>query len=192
MARRVRYFRLREQVQAGTWFLGDPLDSRGRQVADIWQFTEGHPIPPLQDRLSVPIDEPGGRLDFSTAGAGVTPILHVRAASIFTELAPDDVQFLPVDIQGQPEQYVILVAKKLVRCIDDEASKDVRYWKPEDGRPEKVGQYRSVVDVRIDPTKVGGAKVFRTWGWAVALIVSEDLKRALESARVTGLRFEEA
>jgi hypothetical protein len=45
--------------------------------------------------------------------------------------------------------------------------------------------------MRIDTTKVGNAKVFRTWGWTIALIVSEDVKEALERAGVTGVKFEE-
>ncbi|RYZ15461.1 MAG: hypothetical protein EOO70_06775, partial [Myxococcaceae bacterium] len=45
--------------------------------------------------------------------------------------------------------------------------------------------------MRIDPTKAGDAKVFRTWGWTIALIVSEDIKEALERAGVTGMKFKE-
>nr|WP_233605204.1 MULTISPECIES: suppressor of fused domain protein [Corallococcus] len=45
--------------------------------------------------------------------------------------------------------------------------------------------------MRIDPTKVGDAKVFRTWGWSIVLIVSEDIKEALEHANITGVKFRE-
>ncbi|NTX17682.1 hypothetical protein HUA76_43675 [Myxococcus sp. CA056] len=185
-----RYFRLREDVQAGNWFLGDPLDETGNEVEDIWQFVEGQPIQ-LASRLKFPIDEPGRWLDYCTAGAGRVPVVHVRVANLFAELAPDDVQLIPVDVEGRPEQHVVLVATKLIRCIDDEASEEILYWKPEDERPDKLGQYRSVYGMRIDRTKVGGAKVFRTWGWEIALIVSEDIKVALERAKVTGAKFEE-
>jgi hypothetical protein len=140
--------------------------------------------------LKIPIGRPGRALDFTLAGFSI-PVVHIRVASVFTELAPRDVQVLPVDIQGQPDQFCILVATRLVRCIDDKASEEVEYWTPEDGRPEKVGQYRDVYGMRIDPTKVGDAKVFRTWGWTIALIISEDIKEALERAGVTGLKFKE-
>jgi hypothetical protein len=40
--------------------------------------------------------------------------------------------------------------------------------------------------------KVGDARVFRPWGWRVALVVSEDIKEALEAAGLTGTRFVEA
>lgn len=121
----------------------------------------------------------------------MTPVIHVRVATLFAELAPGDVQLLPTNIAGCPDEYLILVATKLVRCIDDAATEDVLYWKPEDERPDMLGQYRSVFGMRIDPTQVGTTKVFRTWGWPVALIVSEDIKVALERANITGAEFEE-
>lgn len=43
--------------------------------------------------------------------------------------------------------------------------------------------------MRIDTAKVEGARIFRTWGWTVALLVSEDLKDALERAGTTGVKF---
>jgi hypothetical protein len=45
--------------------------------------------------------------------------------------------------------------------------------------------------MRIDPAKVGDAKVFRPWGWQVVLVVSEEIKEALERKGVTGASFEE-
>ncbi|MFP2926432.1 imm11 family protein [Pyxidicoccus sp. 3LG] len=184
----IRYFRLKEDMQAGNWYLGDPLDEQGQEVDDPYVFAAGRPLR-IEGRLSVPISERGRRLDFCIAGVGAAPVVHIRVASLFTELAPDDVQLIPVDIKGYPNQYVILVATKQIRCIDDTASDEVRYWKPEDGQPERVGDYKSVIGLRIDASKVGDAKVFRTWGWDIALIVSEDIKRALERAKTTGAVF---
>jgi hypothetical protein len=54
-----------------------------------------------------------------------------------------------------------------------------------------VGQYASVRDLRIDRAKVGDAKVLRPEGWDVTLVVSEDIKDALERIGATGAKFEE-
>ncbi|MCP3137513.1 hypothetical protein LXT23_09225 [Pyxidicoccus sp. QH1ED-7-1] len=187
----MRYFKLSDDMcLQGRWLLGDPTDSQGQEVDDPWQFKAGCPVQ-VDARLKIPIDHPGNPLDYSVAGVGNAPIVHKRVAGIFAELAPDDVQLLPVEVDGQSEPYCILVATRLIRCIDDNASEEVRYWKPEDGRPEKVGKYRGVSGMRIDPMKVGGARVFRTWGWTIALIVSQDIKEALERAHVSGAKFEE-
>ena len=179
-----RFYELSSDVQTpGRWYLGDPLEG------DPWQFTEGGAVH-VEGRLEVPIYKHGRPLDFSLTGTGI-PIAHARTATLFTELAPDDVQFLPVEIAGQPEQFGILVATRLIRCVDDQRSTEVLFWKPEDGQPDKVGEYRSIYGLRIDPTQAGAVRVFRPWGWPVALIVSEDLKEALERAKATGVKFTE-
>ena len=184
-----RYFKLTDDVYiAGRWELGEPVDSQGQEV-DPWQFTKGKAVH-VSGTLRVPIKRPGRPLDFSFTSLA-TPVVHTRVATLLSALTPGDVQFVPVDIDSQPDQFRIFVATRLIRCIDDRKSTEVRYWKPEDGRPEKTGEYRSVYRLRIDPSKVGDAKVFRTWGWDIALIVSEEIKEALERAGVTGTKFKE-
>ncbi len=185
-----KYFKLSQDVDgAGGWDLGNPTDPRGREVDNPWMFREGIPVPE-QGRLRIPLGRPGRVLDFTLAGFSI-PVVHIRVASLFTELAAHDIQLIPVDIQRQPDVFRILVATRLIRCIDDKASEEVEYWAPEDGRPEKVGQYRDVYGMRIDPSKVGDARVFRTWGWTIALIVSEELKAGLEHLGATGVKFQE-
>ncbi|HYO69394.1 MAG TPA: DUF1629 domain-containing protein [Archangium sp.] len=185
----MRYFDLIHDVSLpGRWDLDNPTDPRGQEV-DPWQFTEGRPVE-VAERLTIPVSAEGRPLDFSWAGFSI-PIVSARAASIFTTLAPRDVQFLPVTVPGHPEPFYLLVCTRVVKCIDDERSTEVRYWKPEDGRPERVGHYRSVYRLRIDPAKVGEARIFRTWGWLEALIVSEDIKEALERLGAVGPKFKE-
>lgn len=45
--------------------------------------------------------------------------------------------------------------------------------------------------MRIDPAKTEGARVFRPWGWTLSLIVSDDVKQALEREGITGPVFTE-
>lgn len=185
-----KYFKLSQDVDgSGGWDLGNPTDPQGREVDNPWMFREGMPVS-VPERLRIPIGRAGRALDFTLAGFSI-PVVHVKVATLFMELAPDDVQVLPVDIRDQPDQFCILIATRLIRCIDDKASEEVEYWTPEDGRPEKVGQYRDVYGMRIDPSKVGDAKVFRTWGWTIALIVSEEIKEGLERIGATGVKFKE-
>jgi hypothetical protein len=145
----------------------------------------------VDGRLQVPIDRQGQPLDFSLAGVGVTPVVHAKVATLLAELAPQDVQLVPVVVEGQSDEFFILNVTRVVKCIDDEASEEVQYWKPEDGRPEKTGKYRAVHGMRIDPKQVGEARVFRPWGWLVVLLVSEGIKEALERIGATGMKFKE-
>lgn len=162
------------------------MDQHGCEVDDPRSFNEGRPVH-VEGHLKIPIQQAGKPLDFTLTALSV-PIIHVRVAEVFRELAPDDVQLIPVDIQGYPDQYLLFVVTQLVRCIDEKAS-EVQFWMPEDGLPEKVGRYYAVDNLRIDAKRTGDTKVFRTEGWPLALIVSEDIKQALERVKATGVKF---
>jgi hypothetical protein len=183
-----RFFELADDVYVPhRWHLDTPTDSEGQEL-DYWLFKRGVPVH-IQERLRIPVEIAGKPLDFTEANVRV-PVVHVRVASMFAELAPDDVQLIPVDVAGHPDQYLILVATRLIRCIDEKASR-IELWTHEDGVPNKVGQYFSVRDMRIDKAMVGSAQVFRCEGWTGSLIVSEEIKNALDRMGATGTRFEE-
>jgi hypothetical protein len=169
------------------WYLATPIDSQGRKVHD-WDFKRGTPVE-VAGRLKIPIKIAGRPLDFSWAGLSI-PVVHVKVASMLSERASGEVQLIPADIEGQPDQYFVLVATRLIRCIDEKASR-VKFWTAEDGVPDKVGKYWAVDDMRIDKAKVGTAKVFRPEGWSSTLLVAEEIKDALEQLGATGTRFKE-
>ncbi|WP_343211102.1 imm11 family protein [Archangium violaceum] len=132
----------------------------------------------------------GVELDFSLAAFSI-PVVNDRFVHLFERLGIQDVQFIPTRVDGHAGPFFILNTLRIIRCIDDARCEEALYWRPEDGQPEKVGRYRSVVGMRIDPTQVGDAHIFRTWGWSQGLIISEDLKQALEQEGLTGTRFVE-
>ena len=183
-----RFFYLSDDVSVPErWDLDTPTDEQGRELDD-YLFKKGEPIA-IAGRLRIPIRAYDGEvLDFTEAGISV-PIVSAKAAAIFSELAPNDIQLIPVDVEAHPEPFFILVCTRVVKCIDDAKCSSVEYWQPEDGRPEMTGTYRSVYGMRIDPSKVGDTQVFRPWGW-VGLMVSEKIKQALEHVGATGLHFE--
>ena len=186
---KTRYFKLSENVYApGRWHLDDPVDAHGQAVGP-GIFGRGEPTH-VERRLRLPLYRPGKPLDFSFLTGTTIPVVHARVASILEKLAPSDVQLFPVTIDGQQNQeYFIVNATRAIRCIDDQHSEEVEHWRPEDGDPLKVGQYVSVSGMQIDPERVGEARVFRTWGWLVALIVVDEIKEAIERLGVTGAEF---
>ncbi|XXF76526.1 hypothetical protein P2318_26225 [Myxococcaceae bacterium GXIMD 01537] len=167
------------------WHLSIPTDLQGQQV-DEYALRRGTPVS-LKERLRIPVGIAGTPLDYTEAGIGV-PVVHVRVADVFAALAPDDVQLIPVDVEGHPDQFLILVATRLIRCID-EARSSIQLWTDEDGLPDMVGKYFSVRDMRIDRSKVGDAKVFRPEGWSGSLIISGSIKSALKRMGATGVKF---
>lgn len=172
----------------GRWHLRHPIDEHGQKV-NPWQFTHGRRIE-RQGTLRFPVRPDGLALDF-TVDAFATPVVHARFVQLFERLGIQDVQFIPVQVEGHAGPFFILNTLRTIRCIDDARCAEVQYWKPEDGQPEKVGRYRVVSGLRIDPSKVGDARIFRTWGFSLGLIISEGLKQALEAERLTGTRFVE-
>ena len=183
-----RFFKLSDDLYIPRrWYLATPLDGQGHKVHD-WDFKRGTPVH-LEGRLKIPIKIVGRSLDFSWAGSRI-PVVHVKVATLLAEQAPGDVQLIPAEIEGQPDQYLVLVATRLIRCIDEQASR-ILLWTHEDGEPDRVGQYRDVRDMRIDKGMVGNAKLFRPEGWSGTLIVSEEIKDALDRMGATGTRFEE-
>jgi hypothetical protein len=190
MMARSRYFILRDDLGIpGRWHLRSPLDERGEQV-DTWQFKEGRRLD-IQGPIRFPVRPSGEPLEF-TLSSFTIPVLHERVASVLERLPRrDEVQLIPVRVEGRAEPCFILNALRIIRCIDDARCEEVLYWSPEDGEPEKVGKYRNVRGMKVDPAKAGGVDVLRAWGWVVPLIVSERVKRALEQEGVTGTDFTE-
>jgi hypothetical protein len=186
----MRYFKLSEDVYVpGRWELGTPIGSQGQELGSP-VFLEGEPAT-VEGPIRIPLYQPGKALDFSLADAGAIPVVHSRVGEFLARVAPKDVQLFPVEVETQRELYFLVNVIRVVKCIDDQASEEVAYWTEKDGLPEKAGTYFSVAGMKIDPTRIGDAKVFRPWGWHIALLVSEEIKEALERMGVTGTKFTE-
>ncbi|NPC47674.1 hypothetical protein D7X99_32370 [Corallococcus sp. AB032C] len=174
----------------GRWYFKTPTQLDGQPLEDPWVFTIGGPIAD-PGPLLIPLSRSGNPLDFTSAGVGFTPILSARTAEVFRVLAPNDVQLFPVQVEGRAEPYFLLVAARTLRCVDEVASEEVQFWRPEDGQPAKAGQYRYIAGLRIDKARVADERVFRVWGFQTALIVDGQLKQALEQTGIVGGQFVE-
>ncbi|OJT21540.1 hypothetical protein BO221_27400 [Archangium sp. Cb G35] len=186
-----RYFELRDDMLfPDRWVLEQTgFDDQGRQ-SDVWQFTRGTPLE-LEGRPVLGIAHPGQALEFSLTAMG-TPVVAQRVVSLFEPLGlQHEVQFIPALLEGRPEPYFLLNALRIIRCIDDARCEEVRRWEPMHGNPRRVGEYRNVVGLRVDPAKMEGAQVLRPWGWRGTLIVSERIKQVMEQAGITGTKFVE-
>lgn len=187
-----RYYELDDDKYiAGRWHLRVPsTDESGRdEVFDIWRFNEGRPLN-IERPIRMSVNPKGIALDYTHA-LGI-PVVHHRVVSLFSRLKLQaEVQFIPIEVEGQNEPYFILNALRIIRCIDEARSDQVFHWRPEDGEPERVGQYKNIRGLKIEPTKVEGAQIFRPWGWDGVLIVSERVKLALQEEGITGPDFVE-
>jgi hypothetical protein len=199
MSEQMKYYDICDDVYIpGRWDLSFPLFADGededgregddeRELFDTYRFKEGRFLE-IERPIRLTMKPAGIALEFSEAMG--TPIVHRRVVSLFERLGlQKEVQFIPVEVEGQMEPWFILNALRIIRCIDDARCEEVLSWQPEDNRPDKVGQYRNVAGLRVDPDKIGDAHIFRPWGWKVVLIVSEYVKQAMEAEGITGIKF---
>jgi uncharacterized protein DUF1629 len=187
MTTQIKYYDIFDDTRIpGRWHLRMPVDEQGAWI-DTWQFKEGKTLD-IQGPIHFRVKPAGVVLEY-TLSMGV-PIVHRRVVSLFERLGlQKEVQFLPVEVEGQREPWFILNALRVIRCIDDARCDEVFYWGPEDGEPDRIGQYRNVRGLKVDVEKIGDAHIFRPWGWLVVLIVSEHVKQAMEAEGITGARF---
>lgn len=186
-----RFFELDFDVYVpGRWYLREPVTPDGQEIPDIWAFVSGKPTAE-PGRLCIPLSRSGKPLDFDKTTVAGTPIVNAWVAAVFRERASRDVQLFQVEVQGQAEPFYLLNVAREIRCIDDAACAEARRWIPEDGRPDRVGEYHVVSGLRINKSAVREARVFRLWGYLLPIIVDETLKDALERTGMVGGRFVE-
>jgi hypothetical protein len=180
----VSYFHLTDDVHvAERWHLGEFVLPDG---TELWLKT-GQRIATIEP--SCEVHRLGRELDFCLTSFG-EPVARSALAAAMASVAGDDLQRLPLAIRAHPG-FEALNATRLVDCLDEQRSSFTK-WTAEDHRPELAGQYRMVPELHLDPARVpDGAHFFRVWGWRVALIVSAQVRAAMERHGCVGARFEE-
>ena len=180
------YYQLADDVYIPErWHLRNPVDAQGK-ILYRWPFCEGKHLD-VNEPIIIPVKPRGQPLDYTECGP-MYPVIHARVVRLLQELVVPDLQFFPVTVESYPNEYFILNVARLVHCVDEARSGRVVKWTPEDGFPDRVGEYKVVRELRIDPAKVGDARMFRPWGWKV-LIVSDDIKETFERERLLGPKF---
>lgn len=118
-----------------------------------------------------------------------TLVVTTEVADVIDRMAPGAVERFPVEIFGVQERgYEALNVVRVIDAVDRERSK-YGLWKPEDDRPDKLGDFRGIYRLVIRDDIKQEAGIFRLKGWIVALVVSAQLKNALEKIGRLGVLF---
>ncbi|HTM55407.1 MAG TPA: DUF1629 domain-containing protein [Pirellulales bacterium] len=117
------------------------------------------------------------------------PVVSTRVANVFRTICPGDIELFSVDIGGARDSYQILNVLHEFKCLD-EARSEFTKWQPGDHRSDLIGEYHSVSKVRIDATQTEDSHIFRIVGWHIDLIVSAELKEAMQTVPQLGIVFE--
>jgi len=175
-----------EKEIEGRWYLKAPIGPSGALNPEIFVSGAGHVRP--RGPLKIGFRRPGRPIDYTMADRGM-PVASERAAAVLREVASNDIELIPLEVEGRSEPYFIVNAIHAVDCVDEKRSEGLRRWGPEDEEPERIGDYKSFDRLRVDPSRTEGHDIFRVKRCVVYLIVSRRLKEALEGAHLTGLRF---
>lgn len=181
-----RYSRVLVDSTVGDlWFLGGPYLSDGRAV-DARLFTRCETFANVYEHLSLPIQRPGrvGRLTF---GAFDMPVVDRALADSFSAGAGNDIQLVPAAAEDGTELFIVNVLP-CVDCIDETKTVGEK-WTARDGRPDRIGRYRTIVHLFIDPNRVHH-DIFRVSQWKIALIVSDRFADVAGLAAIEGIRLE--
>jgi hypothetical protein len=183
----MQYFEMMTDVHVpNRWHLASPINAESEEELDPRIYTTGKAVDQIAP-LKISLRRPGEGLDITYADFHM-PVVTQAVADVFTVEANNDIQLIPITVEGRQEAYFILNVISVLDCIDPEAS-EIQWWKPTDGRPDKVGKPRMIVELHIDTTRVHGEQIFRIANWKIVVIVSERIKALLEAMQVKGVKF---
>jgi hypothetical protein len=113
-------------------------------------------------------------------------------ADAIATVVPDDVRLVPVSVVGnlRHDAFAIPHCLRAIDCLDETKSDFIK-WTERDERPDRLGEYRAVTKLVIDPGRIPPAvHMFRLAHWPVVMIVSDVVKAAMEKAGCAGAKFE--
>jgi hypothetical protein len=180
----VRYYRITVAPDVGQqWYPEEPVGPDGLSI-DARTFVDCAPYdgPPLALRT-----RQRGRKFQINFGPFDMPVADVEFCKKLGELARNDLQIVAATIDGTEPACIVNV----LTCCDciDEARTVGTKWTAADRRPEKVGLYRMIVRLFVDPGCVGGSDVFRIRNWETPLIVSERVASSLTQREREGVHL---
>jgi hypothetical protein len=181
-----RYYELKDDVRIPKrWHLGEVVSPAG----DEPRLRAGIPLPVGCRPLRLDLTQIGKPLDYCLTSFAV-PIGRTSLAQAIASVASGDLQRIPVEIPGH-EGFEVLNAIRVLKCLDEGRSEFVK-WTEKDHRADLAGQYRMVTTLKLLAGEVPrNAHFFRVEGWLIALVVSEDVKEAMERIGCLGAKFVE-
>lgn len=183
----MNYYRLNSDVYfPGRWYLSDIGGSGIKQVYN-WQFSAiGGAV---DGEYEQSVSDDGKEMDFTLTNSFIVPIVSDRMKDILSFV--EGVRFMRVAIAKDTlRQYYIMVVDEFVDCFDESQSIFKVFTPGNPIRPDRVGDYHSVIKLMVDPARAEGHDIFRIKKYPIVVIVSERVKQALEAQELTGLCFQ--
>lgn len=116
------------------------------------------------------------------------PVVSSRLAECLLKNAIADIQLVPIAIDGTEQQHYILNVCSVLQCIAEPESQVMR-WQRHDGRPEKVGAIRMLVNPVLTDEHHAGQAIFRVRGWEIMLLCTSTLGARLLHGGFSGIEL---
>lgn len=183
-----KYFELMtDNDDLSAWELELDWELPNGEWKDVWKFTKGKRL--FEDSpIEVRISEVGHHVDFNVANFSI-PIVSKRFADLIADLAPDDIQRISVAIDGNND-WEILNVLHCLPCIDFDRSV-IDYGRGDSSSSDlaEIGpKPKGIRLLIIDPAKARNRNVLRVENWRVPIIVSKNIKEAIEESGFTGFQ----
>jgi hypothetical protein len=185
-SRAVKYFRATiDPTTSAGWFPDEPRSVDGL-IVDARTFLDCLPYDGPSP-LVLPTLERGVRWPLTFGPFGM-PVISQALGRPLRTLGGRDLQLIPARSSLESDVADVFIVNTLtcLDCIDESRTLGER-WTSEDGRPDKVGAYRTIVHLFVDSECARGAQVFRLSGWRSPLIVSENIADLLRAHDENGL-----
>ncbi|MHC9543445.1 MAG: suppressor of fused domain protein [Vulcanimicrobiota bacterium] len=155
-----------------------------------WDLLHGRKIEKWNIRNHALCLKDGIREDFVLSTV-LVPIHSARLKTFIEEIAPGEVQYLPLKIykdgREEIEGYYIGNVLRIVDCVDrEQMHQDSESKARLPGRSGKLNEKDSIV---LNPALVGDAKIFRLKDWEYVLIVRDDVVKEIKKAGFSASRF---
>lgn len=155
-----------------------------RANGDIWAYSRGERSP-RTERVPCLIDHEGIEADCDIDALSGTPIVSQRLADLLSEIAPDDIQLIPVELDA-PGTWAIVNVLPIVDAIDYDNS-IISYHDTDN--PTFAGKPRGIIRLIVKPALLGQHSIVRLKDWTVSIIVTEVLRERCRNTRMTNLKF---
>jgi len=176
----MKYFELNDDINfPDRWYLGDIFK------VDNWKLSTS--IPENAINMKIKLVRDGEEMDITFTEAYGVPIVSLKVREALDGI--QGIAFIPVQVQGKncTTEYFVLVTTEVVECVDEINSEFQKFEENDPVRPEKAGEYRAFMKLRLDSSKIVDIDIFRLMNFEVAVVISERVKEKLESVSTTGL-----
>lgn len=164
------------------WILGNVNFAND---GDFWKYIRAGKVDVPNYELTVDVRKKGNKADFNLADFE----LFIVNEKVKRLIQIDGVQFVPVDVINEKENFFILVLNKEIDCVDEEKSIFDKWLDNDPIRPDKAGQYKTFYKLILDSRKVGNNDIFRVKKNNSIAIISEKLKDILEKNSIKGIKY---